>query len=185
MRKLLASFLMLGLVGCGNVVEEVSEAESIAYVEESSKAVGKLLNANVIEEELSYIETLVGIDEYQAAKVALEDFLFELEGDIVDEEHTERIKQLEDVLSVIEVSEDTSHDHTFTAVDAVAIAMERYGTDDDIVYMYDETHEHYANDEIGYYVALRSIALQEQEGDRKSTRLNSSHRIASRMPSSA
>ena len=30
--------------------------------------------------------------------------------------------------------------------------------------MYDETHEHYADDEIGYYVALRSIALKEQEG---------------------
>ena len=84
MRKLLVSFLMLGLVGCGNVAEEVLEVESTAYVEESSKAVGKLLNANLIEEELSYIETLVGIDEYQAAKVALEDFLFELEGDIVD-----------------------------------------------------------------------------------------------------
>ena len=163
MRKLLVSFLILGVVGCGNVAEEVLEVESTAYVEESSKAVGKLLNANVIEEELSYIETLVGIDEYQAAKVALEDFLFELEGDIVDEGQKDRIKQLEDVLSEIEVTAATSHDHAFTAVDAVAIAMERYGADD-IVYMYDETHEHYADDLIGYYVALRSIALQEQEG---------------------
>ena len=164
MRKLLASFLILGLVGCGNEVEEVLEVDSAAYVEKSSKAVGKLLNANVIEDELSYIETLVGIDEHQAAKVALEDFLFELGGDIVDEEQKDRIKQLEDVLSEIEVTEDTSHEHAFTAVDAVAIAMERYGADDDIVYMYDETHEHYADDLIGYYVALRSIALQEQEG---------------------
>lgn len=160
MRRLLISFLMIGLVGCGNVVEEVSEAESTAYVEES----GELLNANVIEEELSYIETLVGIGEYQAAKAILENFLFELEGDIVDEGQKERIKQLEDVLSDIEVTEDTSHEHAFTAVDAVSIAMERYGADDDIVYMYDDTHEHYADDQIGYYVALRSIALQEQEG---------------------
>ena len=160
MRRLLISFLMIGLVRCGNVVEEVSEAESTAYLEES----GELLNANVIEEELSYIETLVGIDEYQAAKVALEDFLFELEGDIVDEGQKDRIKQLEDVLSEIEVTEDVGHEHAFTAVDAVAIAMERYGADDDIVYMYDETHEHYGDDEIGYYVALRSIALQEQDG---------------------
>ena len=164
MRKLLVNFLILGLVRCGNVAEEVSEVESTSYVEESSQAVGKLLNANVIEEELSYIETLVGIDEYQAAKVALEDFLFELEGDIVDEGQKDRIKQLEDVLSEIEVTEDVGHEHAFTAVDAVAIAMERYGADDDIVYMYDETHEHYGDDEIGYYVALRSIALQEQEG---------------------
>ena len=164
MRKLLLSFLMLGLVGCGNVAEEVSEVDSTSYVEESSKAVGKLLNANVIEEELSYIETLVGIDEHQAAKVALEDLLFKLEGDIVDKGHKERIKQLENLLSDIEVTEDMSHEHAFTAVDAVSIAMERYGADDDIVYMYDETHEHYADDQIGYYVALRSIALQEQEG---------------------
>ena len=44
------------------------------------------------------------------------------------------------------------------------LRLERYGADDDIVYMYDENHEHYADNQIGYYVALKSKSLQEQEG---------------------
>ena len=54
--------------------------------------------------------------------------------------------------------------HEFTGVDAVALAVDRYGSDEDIVYMYDENHEHYGDNQIGYYVALKSKVLQETEG---------------------
>ena len=30
--------------------------------------------------------------------------------------------------------------------------------------MYDDNHEHYGDDQIGYYVALKSKVLQEKEG---------------------
>lgn len=165
--------IAMSLMACANdsdIDEETgsnsenSEIET-ASLDETSEAVGKLLNKSVIDEELTYIETLIGIEELQAAKTALEGLLSELSGPIGDEEQLTRINELKTVLSEVEVSENDSHDHTFTGVDAVALAMERYGSnDEDIVYMYDENHEHYGEDQIGYYVALKSKTLQEQEG---------------------
>ena len=54
---------------------------------------------------------------------------------------------------------------------------------------YSEDHERNEVEKYGHYF-MGSVVLTEDEnaiidGDRKSTRLNSSHRIASRMPSSA
>ncbi len=152
-------------VGEGTTGDSENSSVEAASLDETSKVVGKLLNESVIEEELTYIETLVGIEELQAAKTALEGLLSELNGPIGNEEQLTRINELKTVLSEVEVSEEDSHDHAFTGVDAVALAMERYGADDeDIVYMYDDNHEHYGEDQIGYYVALKSKTLQEQEG---------------------
>ena len=169
-RSLSKVFLMLlssmSLMACTNDLEIQEEAGIQAIsLDETTQAVGKSLSHSTIEEEIAYIEMLVGVEELHAAKVALNGFLSELNGPVGTEEQLIRISQLKDVLSEVEVSEDGTHNHTFTAVDAVALAMERYGTDDeDIIYMYDDNHEHYGDDQIGYYVALKSKVLQEKEG---------------------
>ena len=157
---------VMSLIACANDsgIQEEAGIEPTS-LDETTQAVGKSLNHSIIEEEITYIEMLVGVEELHAAKVALNGFLSELNGPIGTEEQLIRISQLKDVLSEVEVSEDGTHHHTFTAVDAVALAMERYGTDDeDIIYMYDDNHEHYGDDQIGYYVALKSKVLQEKEG---------------------
>ena len=169
-RSLSKVFLMLlssmSLIACANDLEIQEEAGiQPTSLDETTQAVGKSLSHSTIEEEITYIEMLVGVEELHAAKVALNGFLSELNGPVGTEEQLIRISQLKDVLSEVEVSEDGTHHHTFTAVDAVALAMERYGTDDeDIIYMYDDNHEHYGDDQIGYYVALKSKVLQEKEG---------------------
>lgn len=158
--------LSMSLIACAND-SEIQEEAGIqpTSLDETTQAVGKSLSHSKIEEEITYIEMLVGVEELHAAKVALNGFLSELNGPVGTEEQLIRISQLKDVLSEVEVSEDGTHNHTFTAVDAVALAMERYGTDDeDIIYMYDDNHEHYGEDQIGYYVALKSKVLQEKEG---------------------
>ena len=144
-RSLSKVFLMLlssmSLIACANdldIQEEVGVQPT--SLDETTQAVGKSLSHSTIQEELAYIEMLVGVEELHAAKVALNGFLSELNGPVGTEEQLIRISQLKDVLSEVEVSEDGTHNHTFTAVDAVALAMERYGTDDeDIIYMYDDS----------------------------------------------
>ena len=171
MRRMLPKVFMtlsvsMSLIACANDLEIQEEAGiQPTSLDEPTQAVGKSLSHSTIEEEITYIEMLVGVEELHAAKVALNGFLSELNGPAGTEEQLIRISQLKDVLSEVEVSEDGTHQHTFTAVDAVALAMERYGTDDeDIIYMYDDNHEHYGDDQIGYYVALKSKVLQEKEG---------------------
>lgn len=159
----------ISLTACGandsEIQEEVEAGIETASLDETTQAVGANLTQSMIEEELTYIETLVGIEELYAAKVALNGFLSELNGPVGTEEQLSRINELKEVLSEVEVDEYETHDHAFSAVDAVALAMERYGTeDDDIIYMYDDNHEHYGDDQIGYYVALKSKILQEKEG---------------------
>ena len=169
-RSLSKVFLMLlssmSLMACTNDLEIQEEAGiQSTSLDETTQAVGKSLSHSTIEEEIAYIEMLVGVEELHAAKVALNGFLSELNGPVGTEEQLIRINELKEVLSEVEVSEDGTHQHMFTGVDAVALAMERYGTDDeDIIYMYDDNHEHYGDDQIGYYVALKSKVLQEKEG---------------------
>ena len=134
-RSLSKVFLMLlssmSLMACTNDLEIQEEAGIQATsLDETTQAIGKSLSHSTIEEEITYIEMLVGVEELHAAKVALNGFLSELNGPVGTEEQLIRISQLKDDLSEVEVSEDGSHQHTFTAVDAVALAMERYGTDD-------------------------------------------------------
>ena len=158
--------LSMSLIACANDsgIQEEAGIQSTS-LDETTQAVGKSLSHSTIEEEITYIEMLVGVEELHAAKVALNGFLSELNGPVGTEEQLIRISQLKDVLSEVEISEDGTHHHAFTAVDAVALAMERYGTDDeDIIYMYDDNHEHYGDDQIGFYVALKSKVLQEKEG---------------------
>ena len=171
MRRMLPKVFMtlsvsMSLIACSNDVGIQEEAGIQATSsDQTTQAIGKSLSHSTIEEEITYIEMLVGVEELHAAKVALNGFLSQLNGPVGTEEQLIRISQLKDVLSEVEVSEDGTHNHTFTAVDAVALAMERYGTDDeDIIYMYDDNHEHYGDDQIGYYVALKSKVLQEKEG---------------------
>lgn len=158
LKHILIVSLLISLVGCTN---EVEESESLLS---ESSTVEQQLNHEEIEAELTYIETLVGVEELSAAKLALETLESQLIKLDIDEELSERLTELKETLSQVDVSGDDCHDHSFTGVDAVSIAIERYGADDDIVYMYDENHEHYADDQIGYYVALKSKSLQEQEG---------------------
>lgn len=169
-RSLSKVFMMLlssvSLIACANdsAIQEESAVKTKS-LDETTQAVGKSLSQSEIEEEIAYIEMLVGVEELHAAKVALNEFLSELNRPIGTEDQLIRISQLKDVLSEVDVSEEAIHSHAFSAVDAVALAMERYGTDDDdIIYMYDDNHEHYGDDQIGYYVALKSKVLQEKEG---------------------
>ena len=151
--------VMVSLSGCSNEAD-ISEKSSTQV----SSVLEQTLSDASIEDELSYIETLVGVEEFSAAKLALETLESNLTQPIDNEELSARLMTLKQSLSEVEVSEKECHDHAFTGADAVAIAVERYGADDDIVYMYDENHEHYADNQIGYYVALKSKSLQEQEG---------------------
>ena len=150
---------VVSLVACANE-SDVNEEQSSP----SALSVGQALSDSSIEEELSYIEALIGVEELSAAKLALETLESELSGPVNNDDLFQRLTALKETLSEVEVSEEDNHDHAFTGVDAVAIAIERYGADDDIVYMYDENHEHYGDNQIGYYVALKSKSLQEQEG---------------------
>lgn len=124
---------------------------------------GTNLAEDSLEEGLDYIEALVGVDELSAAKGVLNELLAELNGGGTEEQR-ERITKLKQTLDEVEVSEEQEHHHEFTGVDAVALAVDRYGADDDIIYMYDENHEHYGDNQIGYYVALKSKVMQETEG---------------------
>ncbi len=104
----------------------------------------------------------MGVDELAAAKGVLNELLVELDDEGTDEQR-ERLNVLKETLHEVEVH-DQEHNHEFTGVDADALAVDRYGSDEDIVYMYDENHEHYGDNQIGYYVALKSKVLQETEG---------------------
>lgn len=151
--------LTTGLIACGNQSdgnEEQSSPRSLSALQ--------VLSDSSIEEELSYIEALIGVEELSAAKMALETLESEMSSPVNNDDLFQRLTVLKETLSEVEISEEDNHDHAFTGVDAVAIAIDRYGADDDIVYMYDENHEHYGENQIGYYVALKSKSLQEQEG---------------------
>ncbi|MGL4338113.1 MAG: hypothetical protein ACRCST_14605 [Turicibacter sp.] len=63
-----------------------------------------------------------------------------------------------------EVCADESDHEQFTGPDAVSMALEKYGVDDDIVYLYDAEPIHYGGG-IGYYVALKSMLLAAEGGD--------------------
>ncbi|MFR3816837.1 MAG: hypothetical protein ACLTXC_12175, partial [Turicibacter sp.] len=90
-RSLSNVFLMLlssmSLMACTNDLEIQEEAGiQPTSLDETTQAVGKSLSHSTIEEELAYIEMLVGVEELHAAKVALNGFLSELNGPVGTEE---------------------------------------------------------------------------------------------------
>lgn len=155
--------LMIALCACANETdgENDNHKEDILHRPRLTEN-GTNLSERSLEEGLNYIEALVGVDELAAAKGVLNELLVELDDEGTDEQR-ERLNVLKETLHEVEVH-DQEHQHEFTGVDAVALAVDRYGSDEDIVYMYDENHEHYGDNQIGYYVALKSKVLQETEG---------------------
>lgn len=153
---------LVSLTGCMNDSENLIQDEEVKDSEVETEIPAFHLEPASIEDELSHIETLIGVEEFQAAKNALDLLLSELDESFMTDEQVTLINELQLMLSEVEWS-DEEHNHEFTGVDAVALAIERYGADDDIVYMYDDNHEHYGDDQIGYYVALKSKRLEAKE----------------------
>ena len=120
-----------------------------------------------LEESLAYVEALLGIGETRGAEMELYSIMDALEGEGKNPEDYEQLAYyqqfIEDAFELEGVDE---HDHEFTGYDAVTMAIEEYGADnDDIVYVFDETFEHYEADKIGYYVAMKSLKLEAQGED--------------------
>lgn len=120
-----------------------------------------------LEESLAYVEVLLGLGETRGAEMELYSIMDALEEEGKNPEDYEQLayyQQLIEEASEIEVVDE--HNHEFTGYDAVSMAIEEYGADnDDIVYVFDETFEHYEEDKIGYYVAMKSLELEAQGED--------------------
>ena len=158
---------MVGLLaGCSNVIEpEEEDGLVLNDIEnkEFKKTVEEVSSHDQILEQLDDVAILIGFGEIWGAKLELANAieLIELEG-LKIEDYPE-IQELEMLIaSAEETSPDHQDAHGFSGPQAVQIAIEAYGSSDDIVYMYDQMPEHYGDDLIGYYVALKSKQLEEE-----------------------
>ena len=92
--------VMVSLSGCSNETDVSEESSS-----QVSSVLEQTLSDVSIEDELSYIETLVGVEEFSAAKLALETLESNLSQPIDNEELSARLMTLKQSLSEVEVSE--------------------------------------------------------------------------------
>lgn len=162
--KRLGLLTILLLVGCsGNVVRFESAEGLVLNYGESEAAVEEVSVESTIAQSLDYIAMLLGLGETRGAELELANVieLIEVEGLSLED-----YPEIEELQVAIDSAEDTTseyaHAHDFSGTDAIQLAIEVYGASDDIVYMYDEMPEHYGDDLIGYYVALKSVELEEQ-----------------------
>lgn len=158
MGKGIAIMLLLFLTGCNPAADPVMEEASGPSTAD---------RVFPIEEEITYIEMLVGMQELYSARLALDNLLFTLNGEFGDELLESRVN---DVLMILEDLEKLGffdrQGPEFTGAAAVAIAMERYGGNDDFLFFYHghpsffgpsyEDHGHFTRS--GFYVAIKSAA---------------------------
>ena len=140
--------LSLFLVGCQEVMEYEEEQE----VTEVS-----------LDSELTYIEFLIGMEELGEARLALDDLLLSLDGEVNDALQQSRINTMLMLLEGVNPELVIHDSHDFTGSDAVIMAMEQYDVDDDIVFMYHNEPSHFGDDQLGYYVVLKSLSLMESD----------------------
>lgn len=161
MKLILASLFIFLLSGCSNPIEEVYLDNM--YEEEMA------LEPTVfpVEEELTYIEMLVGMQEFHSARLALDNLLFTITDEFEDELIRARIN---DMIMILEDSQLQQQPH-FTGAAAVAIAMERFGVSPDFSYFYHENPSHFGPSytvhgdftRSGFYVAIKSTAILEAD----------------------
>jgi len=166
-RRFLILMGVLVVSGCASPVMQETEP----YVEEMT------LEPEVfpIEEELTYIEMLVGMQELQPARQALDNLLFSITDEFEDELTRARINDMIVILEELETEEQVGATPLFTGAAAVAIAMERFGTGDDISYFYHENPSFFGPSyeadvqgdftRMGFYVAIKSNAMLEAGSD--------------------
>ena len=137
------------------------ESQQVASKEESDHS--------TIEDDLEQVGVLLGLGETQGAQVELYSVIEKLQARGENPDDYEQVAYYQELLQSsgdMENDLDHNHDHDFTGYDAVTFAIEEYGADnDDIVYLFDENFEHYGDDQIGYYVALKSLELEAQGED--------------------
>ncbi|MCL1950079.1 MAG: hypothetical protein FWF59_10150 [Turicibacter sp.] len=161
MKIWLAASAFLLMAGCSNIVEE-SVFEEVG-VEELSLEPQQF----PIEEELTYIEMLVGMQELQSARQALDNLLFSITGEFDDELTRARINDMITILEEVQIAEEVGASPQFTGPAAVAIAMDRFGVSENFSYFYDENPgffspnylEHGEYTRSGFYVAIKDNAL--------------------------
>ena len=135
------------------------ESQQVASKEESDDS--------TIEDDLEQVGVLLGLGETQGAQVELYSVIEKLQERGENPDDYEQVAYYQELLqSSGDTENDLDHNHDFTGYDAVTFAIEEYGADnDDIVYLFDENFEHYGDDQIGYYVALKSLELEAQGED--------------------
>lgn len=177
MKPILIIGFMALLVGCesgmirfesaqGLTLETELEAKSFESVATVS---GEESDSSSIEESLAYVGVLLGLGETRGAELELYSVIEAIEEQGENPDDYEQVAYYQQLLQSNEedaVEVDHDHNHDFTGYDAVTFAIEEYGADnDDIVYLFDENFEHYGDDQIGYYVALKSLELEAQGED--------------------
>jgi len=151
--------LSLLLIGCGQELEV--DGEVIALGDELIREFESGYTS--FENEITYIEMLIGNNEMEAANAALNHLLFSTNGTVIDELQQARINTLITLLEYGESERIVEYTADFTGIDAIAIAKDYYGNDEDIIYMYHEEPSYFGINEIGYYVALKSVSLMESD----------------------
>lgn len=121
----------------------------------------------LIENEITYIEMLVSLEEMQAAKQALNELLFSLNHQVENPLQKARLNTLIVLLENIESENAATAERFFTGTDAIAIVKDAFGQLDDVLYVYHRYPSQFGTYGIGYHVALKSISLLEsdQESD--------------------
>ena len=159
---ILSSLLLVGCQQLGSDVIDELEKTQPQY----TSTIEPEINEEWIESEIIYIESLIGIGEINSARLYLNDLLFTINGEVNNQLQQARINTmiilLED-LSFEEDIEEHQHVHGFTGADAVAIAMNYYDVDSDIIFMYHEIPSYFGEDQVGFYVALKSRTLLESD----------------------
>lgn len=177
MKPILIIGFMALLVGCESGMIRFESAQGLTLetelearqFESSDVVSGEESNSSTIEEDLENVGILLGLGETRGAEMELYSVIETIEAQGENPDDYEQVAYYQQLLQssgedAVEVDHD--HDHDFTGYDAVTFAIEEYGADnDDIVYLFDENFEHYGDDQIGYYVALKSLELEAQGED--------------------
>ncbi|HAX73024.1 MAG TPA: hypothetical protein DCY20_05820, partial [Firmicutes bacterium] len=107
--------------------------------------------------------TSVDADTDETVTQQISESLEQENSEPTEEEIDQTVSDLFATFDDIGCEDETDHEH-FTAIDAVSIALEKYGADDDYTYLYEADPVHYGGG-IGYYVAIKSKKLEAEGGD--------------------
>lgn len=167
MKRLWVLGLISVLAGCSGNLVRFESAEGLVLNELESKILGETTEEvsveSTISEQLDYVAMLLGFGEERGAELELLNVIELIEVSGLNVEDYPEIEELQTLIASAEqTGDDHEHAHDFSGTDAIQLAIEVYGASDDIVYMYDDMPEHYGEDMIGYYVALKSKELEEQ-----------------------
>lgn len=152
--KILALGLLIFLAGCsGNQAEEPDFTGQ-------APAVGEGVSVR-LDQDITYIEMLVGQQQLEEARLALDVLLFALEGDVDDAWHQARLNTLILMLEEVDVSRLEAE---FSPLDAVWAVIDEVGEDEDWAFVYDPQPSHFGEN-IGFYIAIKSRTLIEAGDD--------------------